>query len=233
MECLRLVDKASLSSKSMHGGMEHSPVPAPACARRNIPCNTWTTSLTDHCAPGWAYALRVQQDDNPRGFPSSLFIFVSPSLKVLRINRYYSIESIFELYLVVLGVRSPWRSTKSEPLTFVPLAIRRASRVTSRSIRWKSSLFCSAIRVRIEDEDKYTERETRTARDERRERKWKRESARETGKKTSVWCDALEDLWETVRLGAAKRPSIDEYASCRCVLMCARAWVHACELTGH
>lgn len=159
--------------------MEHSPAPAPACARRNIPCNTWTTSLTDHCRARMSIrtARYIQQDDNPRG--SSLFSFLSPSLQVLRINRYYSIESIS-------GRGDTWRP-ESELLTSVPFAMRCASRVTSRPIRSKSSLFCSAIRVRIEDEDKYTKRETRTARDERRERKWKRggkrESARETGKR--------------------------------------------------
>lgn len=105
----------------------------------------------------------VQQDDNPRGHSSSLSLFFpSQSLanKSLLQHREY-LRTRWYLASV------PWRSMKSELPTF--LAIRWASsRVTSRSIRWKSSLFCSAIRVRIEDEDKYT------ARDERRGRKWKR-----------------------------------------------------------
>lgn len=53
-------------------------------------------------------------------------------------------------------------------------------------------------------EDKYTERETRRGRGEREK---ERESA---WRRRAVWYDALEDLWETVRLGTAKRPSIDE-----------------------
>lgn len=159
----------------------------------------------------------VQQDDNPRSYSFFLFFLSPPSSPSLSLSVSQSLANK-SLLQHREHLRTRWylasvsrRSMNGEQLTSVAFAMRWTSRVTSRPIRWKSSLFCSAIRV--VSKTKINIRNGRGG-DERRERKWKGGGERdreETGRVVRCTRGLLRDC--TPRR-ETKRPSIDEHA-CR------------------
>lgn len=122
----------------------------------------------------------------------------------MRINPYYSIESISP-NAAGTWASVPRRSMESKLVTSVPFARCDARRALHRG-RFDERVHCSArtaIRVRIEDEDKYMERTAREMNEEKESERGE-ESARETGKRRPACGTMHSRTFE--RLYASARP---------------------------